>query len=65
MTKLDVFKGFSVTKSLKKVSLHGLGRQMPSLIVLESLASLEEISIEIKCFKVSNCLTFSIMLIVF
>jgi hypothetical protein len=59
-TGLRNVKIFAVTNSLKKVSLHGFCRQVASLAVLESFVSLEELSIESKWFKVSNCLAFSI-----
>ena len=57
--ELNVLKGIYTTNSLKKVCLHGYGKQMTSLTVLESFVFLEELSIEIKWFKVSNSLAFS------
>lgn len=61
-TKLNVLNGFSITILLKKVSLHGLGRQVPFVAVLKSFVFLKQISIESKWLKVSNCLAFIILL---
>ncbi len=64
-TDLNVLQWVSPTNSVRKVSLHGfrkqvpsltvwhhgLGRQVPPLTVLESFELLEELSIESNCFE--------------